>query len=56
MQKAAILLREGATLAKASHLTGYSSEASFQPRFSPVVRSRAGAYRKQLREVVSGAD
>ena len=33
MQKATMLLREGATLAKTSQMTGYSSEASFSYAF-----------------------
>ena len=56
MQKAAILLREGATLAKASHLTGYSSEASFSHAFRQWSGVAPGAYRKQLRESSPGAD
>ena len=51
MQKAAILLREGATLAKASHLTGYASEASFSHAFrqwagvAPAVGERSSCRR-----------
>ena len=44
MQKAAILLREGATLAKASHLTGYASEGSFSHAF----RQWAGVHARCL--------
>ncbi len=55
MQKAAILLREGATLAKASHQTGYASEASFTHAFRQWARVAPGAYRKQLRESSPGA-
>jgi AraC-like DNA-binding protein len=51
MQKAAILLREGATLAKASQLTGYASEASFSQAFRQWAGVAPGAYRKQLREL-----
>jgi len=56
MQKAAILLREGATLARASHLTGYASEASFSHAFRQWAGVAPGAYRKQLRESSPGAD
>jgi AraC-like DNA-binding protein len=56
MQKAAILLREGATLAKASHLTGYASEASFSHAFRQWAGVAPGTYRKQLRESSPGAD
>jgi AraC-like DNA-binding protein len=56
MQKAATLLREGATLAKASHLTGYASEASFSHAFRQWAGVAPGAYRKQRREGSPGAD
>jgi len=56
MQKAAILLREGATLAKASHLTGYASEASFSHAFRQWAGVAPGAYRKTLRESSPSAD
>lgn len=56
MQKAATLLREGATLAKTSHLTGYASEASFSHAFRQWAGVAPGAYRKQLREPSAGAD
>ena len=56
MQKAALLLREGATLARASHLTGYASEASFSHAFRQWAGVAPGAYRKQLRESSPGAD
>jgi AraC-like DNA-binding protein len=56
MQKAARLLREGATLAKASQLTGYASEASFSHAFRQWAGVAPGAYRKQLRESSPGAD
>lgn len=55
MQKAAILLRDGATLAKASLLTGYASEASFSHAFRQWAGVTPGAYRK-LRESSPGAD
>jgi AraC-like DNA-binding protein len=51
MQKAATLLREGATLAKVSHLTGYASEASFSQAFRQWAGVAPGAYRKQLKEL-----
>ena len=56
MQKAAILLREGATLAKASHLTGYASEGSFSHAFRQWAGVAPGAYRKQLPESSPDAD
>ena len=56
MQKAATLLREGATLAKASHLTGYASEASFSHAFRQWAGVAPGAYRKQLRGSSKGVD
>ena len=56
MQKAAILLRDGATLAKTSHLTGYGSEASFSHAFRQWAGVAPGAYRKQLRGSSPGAD
>ena len=48
MEKAGILLREGATLAKASHLTGYASEASFSHAFRQWAGVAPGAWRKKL--------
>lgn len=48
MQKAATLLREGATLAKTSHLTGYASEASFSHAFRQWSGVAPGAWRKKL--------
>jgi AraC-like DNA-binding protein len=48
-------LREGATLAKASHLTGYASEGSFSHAFRQWAGVTPGAYRK-LRESSPGAD
>jgi AraC-like DNA-binding protein len=56
MQKAATLLREGATLANASRLTGYASEASFSHAFRQWAGVAPGAYRKQLRDSSPGAD
>jgi AraC-like DNA-binding protein len=49
MQKAAILLREGATLAKASHLTGYASEGSFSHAFRQWAGVTPGAWRRKLK-------
>jgi AraC-like DNA-binding protein len=49
MQKAAALLREGATLAQASLRTGYGSEASFSHAFRQWAGVAPGRYRKQLR-------
>jgi AraC-like DNA-binding protein len=46
MQKAAMLLREGATLAKASLLTGYASEGSFSHAFNQWAGMTPGAYRR----------
>lgn len=48
MQKAAMLLREGATLAKASQLTGYASEASFSHAFRQWAGVAPGAWRRKL--------
>jgi AraC-like DNA-binding protein len=48
MQKAATLLREGATLARASHLTGYASEASFSHAFRQWAGVAPGAWRRRL--------
>ena len=48
MQKAATLLREGATLAKASQLTGYASEASFSYAFRHWSGVAPGAWRRKL--------
>ncbi len=56
MQKAATLLREGASLAEASRLTGYASEASFSHAFRQWAGVAPGAYRKQLRGSSPGAD
>jgi AraC-like DNA-binding protein len=48
MEKAAVLLREGATLAKASHLTGYASEGSFSHAFRQWAGVTPGAWRRKL--------
>jgi AraC-like DNA-binding protein len=48
MQKAAGLLREGATLAKASRMTGYASEASFSHAFRQWAGVAPGAWRRKL--------
>jgi len=47
MQKAATLLRDGATLAKASRLTGYASEASFSHAFRQWAGVAPGAWRRR---------
>lgn len=47
MQKAATLLREGATLAKASRLTGYASEASFGYAFRQWSGVAPGVWRRK---------
>jgi len=47
MQKAATLLREGATLAKASQLTGYASEASFSHAFRQWAGDAPGVWRRK---------
>jgi AraC-like DNA-binding protein len=44
-----MLLREGATLSKASQLTGYASEASFSYAVRRWAGIAPGAYRKQHR-------
>jgi AraC-like DNA-binding protein len=49
MQKAATLLREGATLAQASRLTGYSSDASFSHAFRQWSGRAPGAFRTAAR-------
>lgn len=49
MERAALLLREGATLAKASQLTGYASEASFSYAFRQWAGVAPGAYRRASR-------
>jgi AraC-like DNA-binding protein len=47
MQRAAALLEEGATLAKASRSTGYASEASFSHAFRQWAGVAPGAWRRQ---------
>jgi AraC-like DNA-binding protein len=49
MRRASILLRQGATLAKASQMTGYASEASFSHAFRQWSGMAPGAYRRQRR-------
>ncbi len=48
MQKASALLRGGATLAKASRLTGYASEASFSHAFRQWAGVAPGTWRKRV--------
>ena len=50
MQRASMLLSEGATLAKASQMTGYASEASFSHAFRQWAGVAPGAYQRKLRE------
>ncbi len=49
MRRASLLLRKGATLAKVSRMTGYSSEASFSHAFKQWTGAAPGAYRRQSR-------
>jgi AraC-like DNA-binding protein len=49
MQHASGLLKEGATLAEASRMTGYASEASFSHAFRQWAGVAPGAYRRRLR-------
>ena len=49
MQRASLLLGEGATLTTASQATGYSSEASFSHAFRQWAGVAPGAYRRQHR-------
>jgi AraC-like DNA-binding protein len=49
MQKAAALLRDGATLATVSRLAGYGSEASFSHAFRQWAGEAPGAWRRKLR-------
>jgi AraC-like DNA-binding protein len=49
MRRASQLLRKGATLAKVSRMTGYSSEASFSHAFRQWTGMAPGAYRRQSR-------
>lgn len=56
MQKARTLLRDGATLAKASQLTGYASEASFSHAFRQWAGVAPGAYRRRAQETRSASE
>jgi AraC-like DNA-binding protein len=47
MQKATALLRDGATLAKVSRMTGYASEASFSHAFRQWAGVAPGAWRRK---------
>ena len=49
MQRASMLLREGATLTKASQMTGYASEASFSYAFRQWAGVAPGEYRRRTR-------
>jgi AraC-like DNA-binding protein len=49
MQRASMLLGDGATLAMASQMTGYASEASFSYAFRQWAGTSPGAYRRRLR-------
>lgn len=49
MQKASALLRDGATLAKASRMTGYASEASFSHAFRQWAGVAPGAWRRKAK-------
>ena len=51
MQKAAALLRDGATLARVSQMTGYASEASFSHAFRQWAGVAPGAWRKKRKPV-----
>jgi len=51
MQKAATLLRDGASLTEASRLTGYASQASFGHAFRQWAGVAPGTYRKQPHQV-----
>jgi AraC-like DNA-binding protein len=53
MQKATALLRGGATLAKTSQMTGYSSDAAFSHAFRQYAGVAPGAYRRQTRTAAS---
>ena len=48
MQKATALLRDGATLAKVSRMTGYASEASFSYAFRQWAGVAPGAWRRKV--------
>lgn len=52
IRRAALLLREGATLAKVSGLTSYASEASFSHAFRQWAGVAPGAYRRQSRATI----
>lgn len=49
MRKASALLRDGATLAKASRMTGYASEASFSHAFRQWAGVAPGEWRRKLK-------
>ncbi|RYE94401.1 MAG: AraC family transcriptional regulator [Myxococcales bacterium] len=49
MQRATSLLRDGATLARVSRLTGYASEASFSHAFRQWAGVAPGTWRRQLK-------
>jgi len=53
MQRASLLLRAGATLAKASKFAGYASEASFSYAFRQWAGIAPGEYRKRARHAAS---
>ncbi len=53
MQRASMLLQEGATLSKASQMTGYASEASFSYAFRQWAGIAPGAYRRRLRSAAA---
>lgn len=52
MQRASILLRDGATLSRVSQMTGYGSEASFSYAFRRWAGVAPGAYRRRLRSAL----
>jgi AraC-like DNA-binding protein len=54
MQRASLLLRKGAALAKVSQMTGYSSEASFSHAFRQWAGVAPGAYRRQNGKPLDG--
>lgn len=54
MQRASLLLRTGATLAKVSEMTGYASEASFSHAFKQWAGVAPGAYRRQKLKPLDG--
>ena len=55
MQKAATLLRDGATLAESSRLTGYASEASFSHAFRQWAGVAPGAWRRKVKRAPARA-